>query len=331
MDIEYSQEQEIKNVDNYSRAHVILLGAGASRAAFPNGDSNGIKVPIMDELFDILDIDESSNPKGLGFEEYFSDLYEKNPTSVEVEYIESNLYNFFSKLELPEYPTIYDYLILSLRSKDVVATFNWDPFLWLAAQRNYEHTSLPHLIFLHGNVVIGYCNDCKIKGYKNRVCPKCGKDLSPSKLLYPIKKKNYTENLAIDGEWQTLQHYIEHAFMFTVFGYSAPKTDIEAIKLLKDAWGDKNKRSLEEIEFIHKDGKSEDDVIKPWDDFIHSHHYRTYDNFFNSWIAKHPRRSCEVLWQQLMEAKFVSENPVPKDCTLTELQNWYKELISYEV
>ena len=42
---------------------------------------------------------------------------------------------YFSKLELPDHPTIYDYRLLSLRKKDVIATFNWDPFLWLACHR----------------------------------------------------------------------------------------------------------------------------------------------------------------------------------------------------
>jgi hypothetical protein len=30
--------------------HVVLLGAGASLAAFPNGDANGNKLPLMNDL-----------------------------------------------------------------------------------------------------------------------------------------------------------------------------------------------------------------------------------------------------------------------------------------
>jgi hypothetical protein len=32
-------------------------------------------------------------------------------------------------LELPDHPTVYDHLLLSLRKKDAIFTFNWDPFL----------------------------------------------------------------------------------------------------------------------------------------------------------------------------------------------------------
>ena len=42
------------------------------------------------------------------------------------------LLDYFSSLALPEHPSIYDYLVLGLRPKDVIATFNWDPFLMLA-------------------------------------------------------------------------------------------------------------------------------------------------------------------------------------------------------
>jgi hypothetical protein len=32
----------------------------------------------------------------------------------------------------------------------------------------------------------------------------------------------------IEREWAAAQEYLRHAFMFTVFGYSAPVTDVEA-------------------------------------------------------------------------------------------------------
>jgi hypothetical protein len=45
-------------------------------------------------------------------------------------------------LKLPEEATIYDYLVLSLRSPDIIATFNWDPFLYQAFERN-RHIGQP--------------------------------------------------------------------------------------------------------------------------------------------------------------------------------------------
>ena len=38
--------------------------------------------------------------------------------------------------------------------------------------------------------------------------------------------------------------------MITIFGYSAPKSDVEAIAMLKKAWGSVDDRSLEEIEIV---------------------------------------------------------------------------------
>ena len=34
--------------------HVVILGAGASKAAFRHGDANGRSVPLMNELPEIL-------------------------------------------------------------------------------------------------------------------------------------------------------------------------------------------------------------------------------------------------------------------------------------
>ncbi|MFW6223076.1 MAG: hypothetical protein ACOC3T_05645 [Bacteroidota bacterium] len=37
-----------------NRPHVVILGAGASAAAFPQGDANGKKLPVMNDLADIV-------------------------------------------------------------------------------------------------------------------------------------------------------------------------------------------------------------------------------------------------------------------------------------
>ena len=68
--------------------------------------------------------------------------------------------------------TVYDFLILSLTEKDVIATFNWDPLLLQAYVRCNEITdNLPHLLCLHGNVGTGYCEEHREFGSKDAVCP----------------------------------------------------------------------------------------------------------------------------------------------------------------
>ncbi len=48
-----SVEQEIQQIQ-MSKPHVVILGAGASYAAFPNGDKNEVRLPLMNNFVDIL-------------------------------------------------------------------------------------------------------------------------------------------------------------------------------------------------------------------------------------------------------------------------------------
>ena len=52
---EISVEEEIAKIF-MRRPHVLLLGAGASKAALPTGDRNGRPVPILRELAGELDL-----------------------------------------------------------------------------------------------------------------------------------------------------------------------------------------------------------------------------------------------------------------------------------
>lgn len=48
--------------------------------------------------------------------------------------------------------------------------------------------------------------------------------------------------------------------MVTIFGYSASKSDVEAITMLKKTWGAVKDRNLEEIEIV--DLRDENEVIQ---------------------------------------------------------------------
>ena len=91
--------------------------------------------------------------------------------------------------------------------------------------------------------------------------------------------------------------------MVTIFGYSAPKSDVEAITMLKKAWGAVKERNLEEIEIV--DLRDENEVIQSWDDFIHTHHYSYHSNFFKTTIVRCPRRSCEATFDRLMKNRWL--------------------------
>ena len=47
--------------------HVVLLGAGASRAAFPNGDRSGRRIPLMNDLVKVVGLSPLIKQAGKGF------------------------------------------------------------------------------------------------------------------------------------------------------------------------------------------------------------------------------------------------------------------------
>lgn len=90
---------------------------------------------------------------------------------------------------------------------------------------------------------------------------------------------------------------------------------------------------MEEFEII--DIREEKEVIKSWETFIHSHHYSYHKSFFDSSIARHPRRSVESYRHWAMpitySEAFQEGNPIPRNFkTLKELWDWYKPLIKAE-
>jgi hypothetical protein len=99
-----------------------------------------------------------------------------------------------------------------------------------------------------------------------------------------------------------LNNALKRAYLVTIFGYSAPKTDAEAIDLMKKAWGESFNRELEDFEFI--DVREEEALIDSWSDFVHSHHYQVFECFFKSSMARFPRRTTVELFDRTMECKF---------------------------
>ncbi|MBI3771893.1 MAG: hypothetical protein HY272_04240 [Gammaproteobacteria bacterium] len=327
-----SAEQEIKQIQ-MGKPHVVILGSGASYAAFPNGDKNGVKLPLMNNFVDILGLNDLLCQTGVNFEannfeKMYDQLYRNKAHKEAREKLEKIIYDYFSRLEIIDEPTIYDHLLLSLREKDVVATFNWDPLLSLAHHRNTQKFKLPRLLFLHGNAGVGYCEKDKVAGINGSRCSKCGCVLAPTKLLYPIAEKNYHLNGFISLQWKKLNHHLQSAFMITIFGYGAPQSDVSAIDLMKSAWGDVNHREMEQTEII--DIRSEDDLCNTWEPFIHTHHYETHPSFYDSWIANHPRRTGEAYINQYLNAQFICNNPIPREYSFPKLWTWLDQLRQVE-
>lgn len=337
----YSLEVKVRDLPpENKRPHLVLLGAGASYAALPNGDRNGKKMPLMMNFVETIGMEAIADNTGIpwrgrNFEEFYSDLHADTSKSKERDQVERYIFQYFSRLELPDQPTIYDYLILSLREKDIIATFNWDPFLYWAFMRNANVVDPPIFLFLHGNTAVSYRFDPDGMPRSSPISPTQGTlpdGLHRAPLLYPVRMKNYQSDPMTRLYWEMMAQAMKHAFVFTVFGYGAPTSDAEAVKLLKGGWGNVNQRAYEEVEVIDRPGLDEEVLRARWDKFIHTHHYQVHGSFFESIIAKMPRRSIEGMWAQLMAAQFVEANPVPPlgTMSLTELQDWYRPLILAE-
>lgn len=331
---EVTVEQEIADT-SCKRPHVVLLGAGASKAALPRGDRHGRPVPVLKELADQLGLvevfpDELRDLARTNFEAAYSRLFDLG--SPLLDEINDRLYRYFSELELPNEPNLYDVLTLCLRDKDAIFTFNWDPFLMLARVRLARlgvTTSFPMLFFLHGNVLAGYCRQDRNSGLLGRTCSMCGQAFVGSQLVFPVEKKNYQDGGLVERDWEAARVYLHDCFMLTVFGYSAPATDVEAVVLLKEGWGDPKIRQLEQTEII--DIIPEAELAKKWAPFIHTHHYETHQSLYDSWLVKHPRRTCEAWWNQYLEAKFISDNQVPDHFDGFEaMVTWFTPLLEAE-
>ena len=334
---EYGLNTSVKELiedTGMGRPHVVILGAGASLATCSEGDCDGKKLPLMNNFVETVGLEAILKEygvvyKGRNFEDIYSDLYEKEYNDL-TEEIEALVVDYFRKLKLPPYPTIYDHLVLSLREKDIIATFNWDPLLYQACWRNHEHAQLPYVCYLHGNVIIGYCYNDMQQGMIGERCPKCDNLYQPSKILFPIKKKNYNDDPALLTEWNSCTERLGQAYLLTIFGYSAPETDVEAIQMMKKAWGSVRDPELVEIEIIDKE--NQDRLIEKWQDFIFESHYKIGSDFYTSKIALFPRRTCEAQWNYDMPVKneYYPQNPIPRKLNFPELWEWYCPLVEAE-
>lgn len=328
--LHYTREDEVADF-RMEHPHVVILGAGASRAACPGGDRSGRPLPLMADFSTCLGLDQLLRGWGLdssaNFEDIYSELHETGRLDQMAE-LARVVEDYFGSLRLPDEPTVYDHLIMGLREADLIATFNWDPLLLQAYQRAPQWLSKPRLAFLHGNVAIGYCDADERTGVVGSDCSGCGRPFRRMPLLYPVRNKDYAADPAIAAHWDLFRFELDQAFMVTVFGYSGPKTDAEAITAMSSAWGNLSKRSMEQFAFITFQTDAE--ITEAWSQFIHTHHYEVHRNFHDSWIAKHPRRTGEAYIAQYLEARFIDTNPAPPKTDLNSLKSWHLQFANAE-
>ena len=330
-----SKEEIIKSPPEIGRPHVVLLGAGASRAAFPNGDRSGRKIPLMNDLAEIIGLEsiirqaEEEFDDEKNFEIVYSRLISDPKYKNTAREIERRIENYFSSLNLPQEATIYDRILLSLRPGDAVFTFNWDPFLFDAYVRNRNIVPLPEIFFLHGNVRIGNCPDHIEKwGTRRGICPICCVPFKRAPLLYPTERKGYSDNSYIKGSWNAARHFFENALMLTIYGYSAPESDQDAVDLLKSAWFKTNDRMIGHVEIIDIVGS--DVLHKRWRSFSPHLHIHPRKNFDESFIAKWPRRSRQAIYIPSFHGVPCEAFPLESTSDLRKMQNQIHQIAKWE-
>ncbi len=314
--------------------HVVLLGSGASRSAFPNGDAYGRALPIMADLIEIVGLQPLVEKIGhehwseKNFEVLYGRLASEPGRALLVREMERQIDRYFATLSLPNRATIYDRLLVSLRPTDAVFTFNWDPFLFDAYQRNRNAVALPEIFFLHGNVRIGACAKHDRWGAREGRCPECLEVLTDVPLLYPIEQKDYSTDPYIRRNWDAAKELFTDAFTLTIFGYGAPASDKDAVQLLRSAWLARSDRSLEHVEII--DIAEQSALHGRWSIFTPTLHYQIVSSFEQSRLARWPRRSCESLWYPMSQGTPCEDFPLPTTDSLTELQEFASQIALHE-
>lgn len=319
------------------RPHLFILGAGATKATIPNGDKNGLQSPVMDNFLEEIGLKGLLNGVELettshNIEAIYSELYGKKGYEDVVKRIEDGIVNHYSRMQIPDNPTLYDYLILSLRNKDCIASFNWDPLLIQAYNRVNKITkNLPQMLFLHGCVEVGLCEECGMFGpLRNKHCPICEKDFVMPKLMFPISNKNYSQNIFIKNQWNRFDNYIQKAGIITIWGYSAPESDIDAKERMFTAFSSVF-RKLDSIEII--DIADENTINDKWEPFISetNYHFRQHKSLMESIIAEFPRRSMDGYVKRYIDGWWGESSLKIEECnSFDELKELFYPLLENE-
>ena len=172
------------------------------------------------------------------------------------------------------------------------------------------------------------CPQHDILGSPSEKCPECDKALVQGRLLFPEQEKDYTKDALIHRDWEEVIKKLKGAFHLTIFGYSGPATDYNARKLILDGWKEAPLKEFSHVEII--DVEKEHNLRANWAEFIPFYHDMITNEFWNSTIARWPRRTEEYkLSASLYGTPAQYLGPFHTD-SLQELQHWFAEIAESE-
>lgn len=289
-----------------SESHLVIIGAGATCATFPKGDYRGRLIPAMNGFLEKTGISNNFPEltelvtKYPNLEDLYSELSQDSKYQDILKRLDLTIREYMASLHCGSQINLYDKLMLSLTNRDYIATFNWDPFLAQSYYyMSYITSDLPTILYLHGNVAIGYCENCHNIGYLWNKCQSCKEQFTPVPLLYPVKEKNYEQNPYIKNSWAALKELINNSSMITFWGYSAPKSDTAALSMMHEAFDNSASKNFKQFEIINIEEASL--LEEAYKGFIYKPTRISYvKSFYQSEIAKNPRRSCDCLFKNTM-------------------------------
>jgi len=176
---------------------------------------------------------------------------------------------------------------------------------------------------------LGVCHTHNKHGYLDTYCQICRQELEPTQLLYPTTVKDYNKDSTIKFQWDMLTSHLNECYYLTIFGYSAPKTDVEARELMHSAWAKNKSVELAQIEII--DIKEREELEKNWKEFTIRQHYGICRSLNESWLWSFPRQTCEALFDATMQQQPRRDTPFPVTDDLSVLQDFIMELKVEEI
>ena len=104
--------------------HVVILGAGASLAAIPNGDKNGKCISAMDGFvsrFGLSDLLKGIELKTYSdnIEDVYSEIADRPELTNLRKEMEWRIWSEMSNLRIPDTPTVYDFLLLGMSFDEI--------------------------------------------------------------------------------------------------------------------------------------------------------------------------------------------------------------------
>jgi hypothetical protein len=121
-----------------------------------------------------------------------------------------------------------------------------------------------------------------------------------------------------------VEWYLEGGYFLTIFGHSAPLTDVDARDRILGAVQARDLKRFLQLEVIDPAAEK----------LLHGNlaplvgggvHYPTGERLDHSWMARHPRLTCEALFQATMMLEAIIDYRMPGTEDLSELQEWARD------